>query len=275
MILYKKSGEFVHPVALNTFKSTLATVLLIPTVYLGGEKLFYDAPLRDYGLLLLSGVIGIAVADSMFFKSLNLLGAGLSAIVDCLYSPFIILLSVFFIGEHLGWLQIVGVLLIISAVLTVTTRKANGNISRHDLTWGAIWGASAMAVMAVGIVMIKPLLDRSPMLWATEIRLIGGCLGLYLPLLLHRRTKSFFASLFKNNHWKVTLLGSFLGGYIAMVLWIGGMKYTQASTAAALNQSSNIFVFIFAAIFLKERITALRVAAILTAVFGVLLVTFG
>lgn len=275
VILFKKSGESVHPIALNVFKSTMAMVLLVPTILLGGESLFHTAPIWDYGLLLLSGVIGVAVADSMFFKSLNLLGASLSAIIDCLYSPFIILLSVLFIGERLGWVQGGGVLLIISAVLTVTSRQGNGSISRHNLVWGALWGAAAMALMAISIVMVKPLLDRSPMLWATEVRLVGGCLALYGMLLFNRHRASIMMSLLVTRSWKYTVAGSFLGAYVAMVLWIGGMKYTQASTAAALNQSSNVFVFLFAALFLKEKITWLKVVAILTAVTGVLLVTFG
>jgi drug/metabolite transporter (DMT)-like permease len=275
VILFKKSGESVHPIALNVFKSTLAMVLLLPTLWLSGDSLLYSAPAWDYLLLLASGVIGIAVADSMFFKSLNLLGAGLSAIVDCLYSPFIILLSVAFIGERLGWVQIVGVLMIISAVLTATGVKGRGVRERSTLVRGALWGAAAMAAMAIGIVMVKPVLDRSPLLWATEIRLVGGCAVLYVQLLLHKRKDPILRSLLKAGSWKYTVLGSFLGAYVAMVLWIAGMKYTQASTAAALNQTSNVFVFLFAAIFLKERITALRLLAILTAVGGAFLVTFG
>ena len=275
VILFKKSGESVHPLALNTFKSTLATALLIPTLLVGGETLYYSAPAQDYGLLLFSGVIGITLADTLFFKSLNLLGAGLSAIVDCLYSPFVILLSVLFIGEQLGGLQVIGVFLIISAVLTVTSRKGNGMIKRQDLVWGSIWGALAMAMMAVSIVMIKPLLDRSPLLWATEIRLISGSIGLYVLLLCHERKKAILETLFIAGTWKYTLAGSFLGGYVAMIAWIGGMKYTQASIASALNQSSNVFVFLFAAFFLKERITVLRLAAIITAIIGVFLVAFG
>jgi drug/metabolite transporter (DMT)-like permease len=275
VILFKKSGESVHPIALNVFKSSLAMVLLVPTIYAGGESLFPAAPVGDYLILLFSGVIGIAVADSMFFRSLNLLGASLSAIVDCLYSPFIILLSVLFIGERLGRVQVVGVLLIISAVLTVTRQQGKGGATRHDLIRGTLWGAGAMAVMAVSIVMVKPLLDRSPMLWATEVRLVGGCLALYLMLFLHKGRTGIMGTLRAARSWKFTLAGSFLGAYVAMVLWIGGMKYTQASTAAALNQSSNVFVFLFAALFLKEKMTLLRVGAIFTAVIGVLLVTFG
>jgi len=275
VILFKKSGESVHPIALNTFKSTLAMILLLPTLVVCGDSLLYPAPAGDYVLLLLSGAIGITVADSMFFHSLNLLGAGLSAIVDCLYSPFIILLSVSFLGERLGWVQIAGVCMIISAVLTVTGVNGRGTVERRTLVRGGLWGAGAMATMAVGIVMVKPVLDRSPLLWAAEIRFIGGCLALYVQLFFHKRSSSILRSLLTTASWKYTVLGSFLGAYVAMVLWVGGMKYTQASTAAALNQTSNVFIFLFAALFLKEKITLLRLVAILAAVIGVFLVTFG
>ena len=88
VIMFKKSGEEVHPVGLNLFKVIMAGVLLVPTALLFGENLLRPAPIEDYLLLLLSGVLGIGIADTLFFKSLNALGAGLSAIVDCLYSPF-------------------------------------------------------------------------------------------------------------------------------------------------------------------------------------------
>jgi len=52
-------------------------------------------------------------------------------------------------------------------------------------------------------------------------------------------------------------------------------RLPHVSTAAALNQTSNIFVFLFAAWFLKERITWLRGVAICAAMLGALLVTFG
>ncbi|MCK5713839.1 MAG: EamA family transporter, partial [Hyphomicrobiaceae bacterium] len=45
--------------------------------------------------------------------------------------------------------------------------------------------------------------------------------------------------------------------------------------AAALNQTNTIFVLVFAALILRERITAGRIIAILLAVTGALLVTFG
>ena len=110
---------------------------MLPTLYLFGETLHPSgATPDDYWLLLLSGALGIGLADSMFFRSLNILGAGLSAIVDCLYSPSIISLSLIFLGEKLTFLQIIGALMIISAVLTSTYRPGSSGLSRRDLLVG-------------------------------------------------------------------------------------------------------------------------------------------
>ena len=274
VILFKKSGETVYPVGLNIFKNILAFLLILPTMYLFGETFNVDASTKDYLLLLASGAIGIGLADTLFFKSLNLLGAGLSAIVDCLYSPSIIIMSIIWLGESLTLLQVVGVFLIISAVLTATNKKGSEKLDRRSLWLGVMWGAVAMITQAVGIVMIKPLLNHSPLLWVTEIRLAGGILVLIIFLFCHPRRRSILATLAKKTGWKYTLSGSIVGTYIALILWLAGMKYTQASIAAALNQTSNIFILIFAAIFLREAINRQRIIGIVLGVGGALLVTF-
>lgn len=275
VILFKKSGESVHPIALNYFKTFLAIILFIPTIFLFKEQIFRNVPINEYLLLLLSGVIGIGISDTLFFKSLNLIGAGMSAIVDCLYSPFIIGLSIIFLHERLSILQLIGAFMIVSAVLTGMTRKSRGKLNKKKLFYGALFGAMAMALMAVSIVMIKPLLNRSPLLWVTEIRLIGGIIFLSTFLIIHPSRKMIITSIHAPMNWIYTVSGSFFGAYLAMMLWLAGMKYTLASTAAALSQTSNIFVFIFAAIFLKEKINLQRVIAILLGVSGVFLVSFG
>ena len=275
VILFKKSGEKVHPLGLNLFKSTLAAVLFIPTMYIVGDSLFRPAPMEEYILLLVSGVLGIGIADTLFFMSLNALGAGLSAIVDCLYSPFIIGLSFLWLGESLNTMQLVGVMIILSAVFSVTREGKSHPADGRKILLGILWGALAMASMAVGIVMIKPLLDRSPLLWVTEIRLAGGIAVILLIILVHPLRRRIIGSIFSKQRWGYTLSGSFVGAYLAMLFWLAGMKFTQASTAAALNQTSNIFIFIFAALLLRERITRLRVAGIILGVAGAMLVTFG
>ena len=275
VILFKKSGETVHPIGLNLFKDLLAVVLLVPTIWLFGETLFYPASWQDYGIIFLSGALGIGVADTLFFKSLNILGAGLSAIIDCLYSPFVIGLSLLFLGESLTLLQMIGALMIISAVLTAVTETQANVSDRMTIIKGSIYGALAQACTATGVVMVKPVLERSPLLWVTEMRLLAGSLFLIAFLAFHPNRKRIIKSVTTRLGFGYTFFGSLAGGYLAMALWLGGMKFTQASTAAVLNQTSNIFIFILAALFLKEKITFLRLIGILVGVGGALLVTFG
>ena len=274
VIFFKRSGESVHPIALNLFKNLLAIVLILITIILLGGSFYHPFSTREYLLLLASGALGIGLADTMFFKSLNLLGAGLTAIVDCLYSPFIIGLSIIWLGEQLSAWQIVGAVLIITAVLTATREKGQNSITTRNLVYGILWGAGGMAFMAVGIVMIKPLLERSPLLWAAEIRLIGGCLMLGLMLLVYPSRRAVISTLFIRRGWFHTAMGSFFGAYLAMIVWLAGMKFASASVAAALNQTSNIFIFIFAGIFLHELINLRRTVGIILAAIGAFLVTF-
>ncbi|KPL17503.1 MAG: hypothetical protein AMJ92_11605 [candidate division Zixibacteria bacterium SM23_81] len=275
VILFKKSGETVHPIALNLFKNLLAIVLFLPTLWMAGEPLVRQIPGSEYLLFIFSGILGIAIGDTCFFKSLNRLGAGWSAIVACMYSPFMIGMSFICLGEKLTPVQVAGVLLILSSVLLTIHLKGSERIKRNDLLWGIFWGVIATAVMAIGVVMIKPLLEEAPLLWAVEVRLVGGFVSLALITLLFPSGRRAITTLFSIRSWTYTVTGSFMGAYLAMLAWLGGMKFTQVSLASALNQTSTIFIFVFAAVFLHEPITLRRTTAILLAVCGALLIFLG
>jgi drug/metabolite transporter (DMT)-like permease len=274
VILFKKSGETAHPIALNLFKNALGAILLVPTIWLITGSLRSGHGADDWTLLLVSGALGIGIADTFFFMSLNRLGAALSSIVDCLYSPLVIAAATFWLGESLNLWQIVGVALIVSAVLEATHSRHGDHAARRGIWWGVVWGVLSMALMAVGIVMAKPLLNVSSVLWIMEIRLLGGIATLLIMLLMNPRRALILRSLMAQRGWIYLLGGSFVGAYLALITWLAGMKYTQASQASALNQTSNVFVFVFAAIFLKERMTRQRVIGIGLAIVGVYLVTF-
>lgn len=275
VILFKKSGETVHPIGLNLFKNALGFLLLLVTLGVFKEALLHQVPLVDYMLLMLSGAIGIGIGDTLLFACLNLIGAGLTAIVDCLYSPFIIALSVLFLGERLTFLQIFGAVLVVFAVLTVSLKWGGLDIDRRKLIQGIIFGALAMLSTAVGVVIVKPLLSRIPFLWATEVRLLGALLSLILVVLFHPGRRKILSSILDKKSRLYVISGSFFGAYMAMLFWLGGMKLTQASIASALNQTNSIFIVILAAVWLKEPLNARRIIGIIIAFLGVILVSFG
>ena len=267
----------MHPIALNLFKDVLALLLYLPTVYIAGETIAHPAPARDYWLMAASGAIGIGVGDTLLFYSLNMLGASAYALVSCMYSPVIILLSFGFIGESMSPLQLLGALLIVTSVLEAGRRQNGGKDAppRKTQLWGMLLGVLGVTAMGIGVVMIKPLLDTAPLFWSVEIRLFGGVAALVLIVAFHPRRHQILRSLLVRSHRGVTVWGSVIGGYVAMAAWLGGIKLTQASIASALNQTYIVFTLIFAALILHERITPLRVLAILTALAGAVMVTFG
>lgn len=276
VILFRRTGQVVPPLALNLFKNLLAALLFLGTLAALGQELFRPVPHSDYVKLLVSGVIGIGISDVLFFMTLNRLGAGLQSIVNTSYSPSIIVLSLVFLGERFTGLQFTGVCLILCAVLTIT-RIRNGRTvdSRKDLTLGIILGLLASGTQAVSIVMIKPVLNESPLIWANSWRLFGGIAMsiLLLPMLPERRRA--LATLRNVRIWPVMIPAAVLGTYVSLLFWLGGMKYTQASTASALNQTSTLWTFVLAALLLREPVTWKRLTGLALGLAGVALVTFG
>ncbi len=268
VVLFRISGRVIHPIGLNLGKNVLGLVLIVPTVLLLGEPLAPSVPLARTGLLLLSGVLGIAVSDTLFFSALNRLGASLTAIVDCFYSPFVIGLSFVLLGERLTPVQLAGAALVVSAVLTVSKEGKLERIDRRDLVLGIVYGILAMFFVALGIVMVKPVLTEVSVFWATLVRMAGGtaALALLVPALRNRR--AVLAPLLDRRNWKVLVPAAFFGSYLSLILWTGGMKYAAASVAAVLNQLNTIFIVVIAALVLKERLTGWKIAAVVLAFAG-------
>jgi drug/metabolite transporter (DMT)-like permease len=275
VVLFKKSGEKITPLGLNLYKNVLGLALFVLTSLVLGITLTPKVTPHDQITVLISGLLGLAVSDTFLFKTLNLLGAELTSIVSCFNSPFIIGLSVLFLGETMHGYQFLGAAFIVLAVLVVTKKEGRKNISRHNLFRGILFGFLYLISGAIGVVLFKPLLDHTSILWVIEMRLLAGCLGTGAILLLLPERNKIITSLLSIGNWSYMLPASFLGAYLSMGIWIGGMKYTQASIASALNQTSNVFVFLLAVLFLKEPVNRIRVLAIILAFAGAVLVTFG
>jgi drug/metabolite transporter (DMT)-like permease len=274
VILFKRAGEAMPPLALNAFKGIVTLLLLPPTMLVAGVAFAPDVRAGDVLLLLASGFIGIAVADTMFFFSLEKLGAGLTAVVDTSYTPIIVALSAGILGERLSSLELMGAAMIMGALVVGSVARPEAGRARKDLLQGVIVGVLGIGLMAVGIVMIKGVLDRPEvdMIWATWIRVVGGFVGVVPILALHPRRRALLASLRPSRNWATAAAAALFGTYLAMTAWVGGMKYCDVSRSALLNQLSTIFIFALATVVLKERLTARRGVAIALAMVGAYLV---
>ncbi len=274
VILFRKSGESVGPLALNLFRVSISCFLFLMTLFILQSPLFGRAPWQDYAILMISGVIAIAISDTLFHMCLNRVGAGVNAIVDLLYSPFVILVAFFMLGETLSIRNILGMCLIISGVVLTTRMKTPPGIPRKVIIQGVLFGVGAMASLAVGIVMAKPVLERSDVLWATTVRQLGSLMALVpIAFLLPGRAARFSVFL-PSKSWGFAIPGTVLGSYFALILWIAGLKYVETGKAAILNQTSTLYILVLASIFLKEPFGAQKALALFLAAAGVSLVLY-
>jgi drug/metabolite transporter (DMT)-like permease len=275
VIFFRMAGRTVSPFTLNFFRVTVTSCLFILTMVVLRQPIFGQAPIQDYLILAFSGIVAIAVSDTLFHKSLNITGAGINAIVDCLYSPFVILFAFVLIDERLGALQYSGMVLVVAGVVVAAGHRSTGTVTGRKLVIGILWGAAAMATLTFGIVIAKPVLNHSPVLWATTIRQLASLLAMAPIALLTSKRKEVIKAFTPTRTWKYTIPGTILGSYLALLCWIAGMKYTQAGAAAILNQTSTIFILLFATMFLGEKFTPRKLVASILAVGGILMVTLG
>ncbi|MFH1435828.1 MAG: DMT family transporter [Pseudomonadota bacterium] len=283
VVLFKKSGETVDPFSLNMFKNVLALVLFTPTVLLAGDSLFPADSAWSFGVLAVSGILGISIADTLLFMCLNRLGASLTAIVDCMYAPSALFIAFVLFGEKIGTWTIVGAALIISAILIGSLKRRDFKMKTGDLVAGIVYGALSMFFMAFGIVMIKkpifghePVLENQPLLWVTWFRLLAGTAAMVLVSLMLPKPGRFYTVFRFSAVWKTMVPASILGTYLSMVVWLLGWKLIEsAGVAAVLNQLTLIFVMIFAGVFLKEKIDLRKILAVFMALAGGIITVLG
>ncbi len=269
VILLRRPSFVLPAFELNLFRIVLSFVLLIPTVILLEGWSWPDYSTSDFGIILLSGFIGIALADTWFLGALNLMGASRTGIVSSLLSPFVIILSILFLGESLrGW-QIIGFALVMSGILLVTWRQSRQEIERDQIRKGVFLGIGSVFLMAVGVVMVKDILETRPFIWTVQLRLLGGLLGMVGYMLLHGNYKNITRNFSGSLPWVPIIIGSFLGSYLSMLLWLAGYKLIPASVASILNESANAWIVLLAWLILSEALTMRKLTGLMLTMVGV------
>ena len=285
VILFQRTGERLPPVPLNLFKTALSLVLLAGTLVLIGEPLLPELSGRDLGLLIASGVVGITLSDTLFLYGLRYLGASRSAVVECLYSPFIILLSIACFGDQIATTDGIGLVLVLAAVVTVarpergksrTPRSGSGPSGQPlRLGIGVACGVGAMATLAIGVVLFDPVTENASVFTVCTVRTAAAVATLW-PLALFTESRASFRACFvPSSLWFWMVPASILGTYVALLFWIGGFAHAANSRAAILNQSNTVFVIVLAAIFLRDPVTPRKLVAVALGIGGVCVVLLG
>lgn len=185
-LLWRRLPTSLSAARLNLLKNLLALAMLVPLL-LAHPQAWPPSP-RPLLLLAASGVLGIALGDSLFFAALRRLGTRRALTIDAGGPAVTTLAGVALLQERPGLQQWLGVGLISLAVVLVARRApapddpASG--AAHALGAGVLLALGALVCGSLGALLARAaLLDGavSP-LQATALRLAAACLAL-LPLL--------------------------------------------------------------------------------------------
>lgn len=253
VILYRRLGESLPPLQLNFLKNCLVFMMLVPAI-----PLLHGLDIPEFNrtqilLSVLSGLIGIGLADTLYFRALNELGAGRMGILGNFYSPFVLVLSFIFLGDRLNFLQWCGFVLVSFGVLLASKPSAEEAGKPAHYFRGLMYGLFSIGLMAISIVLVKQVLEDQPLLWVTGLRMVGAILGMLLIAAFRKELALLKAP--KGLRWGPLVLAAFVGQFVAMVLWLAGYKFTSASVAAILNETASVFILLLAWLWLKEPLT--------------------
>ena len=71
--------------------------------------------------------------------------------------------------------------------------------------------------------------------------------------------------------WGTIMLASFLGAYLALILWLAGYKLIDASVASILNETNVVFIVFLAWLMLGEHINRRKLTGMSLTVVGVII----
>lgn len=269
-ILFHRIGEESSPFGMNLAKCTIGVCSLgIALLFVGTQPM--DA--KSFWFLGCSGLLGIALGDTLFFKALSLLGPRLILLLETLGPLVTVLLAVIFLRERPSFLTLVGALLVLGGItLVIWERMPRGKITLR--VSGILYAMLFVLCNAVAILLAKVGIESVSALQATWIRFAWAMAGLFLWGIVTRRLFQWSApfknpGLLKNLFWS-SLLADFGGFWLSLL----ALKYIDVSVATVLNATTPLFILPLAYWMLKEKVSLRATLGAATAVTGVGLVLF-
>lgn len=272
-ILFKKIGEKASPFGMTLAKGAAGCVLLgLAYSIRGFERISFNL----MGMLFISGIVGIAIGDTLFFASLQDLGPKVQVIFFMTGQIITAVLALVILKEMPSLLQWGGIFVVLLGVITVVWKKCFTDLKNVKTGLrGIMFGLLAMLCFSFSLVIAKQALASISTLGAVFIRMSAGTLGMLVYGLLTRQVNSWlnpFMNMKMFVLFSVSVCVVTFGGF-----WLSlvAIKYLDVVISTTLSSTEPLFVLPLALIVLKERITLVEVIGAILTVCGVIIIIIG
>jgi drug/metabolite transporter (DMT)-like permease len=268
-ILFRKLGDEVSPLGMNLAKGIIGILYLGAILLLMGIKPVTN---REFLLLGTSGLIGIALGDTFFFKSLIYLGPRLTVLLGTLGPAVTVILAVIFLRERLSLLAWIGIFLVMAGVFWISWGHSPKEETKKIRSSGIKYLLLSILCTSIGIILAKIGVASISALQALSIRFLGGILGLTVYGCVTHQLKNWLIPFKDYRLLKFILFTVFIVVFGGFWLFLWALKYIAASVATILNSTTPLFILPLTAFILKERISIREIIGAVMAVTGVVLI---
>jgi len=229
--------------------------------------------------LILSGLIGIAIGDTCYFRSLQILGPRRSLVVATTAPIFGAILGFMILGETISPIAMLGIAVtIIGISLVVLDKRARSESPGHfpGSEWAGVGlGIVAAVCQATGGAISKLGMQEASPLEATFVRLLAATLfgfmyfratGLLVPTLKALRDRKNLMMLIP-----ASALGTWMGIWCSQI----GYKHTTVAIATMLTSTSPLIAIPLVRIFDKHKISARAIWGTIIALIGIAVMLTG
>lgn len=273
-MLVKLEAHRLGVVAMNAYRTAVGALVLVAVLLLTPNPArVLTAPAAAVLALLVSVIVGLVFGDTLNFRSMMLIGLARSFPISGSFPLFTLVLASTFLGEAVGWREVLGCLVTLGGVMLVAMpSKADGRpaLDRRTNLIGVGLALAAAVMWAASSTIVKVGLNEVDVIAANALRLPVATVVLLAmaarggrvvaPWRLPTRTLAVVLA--------TGILGSGLSGY----LWMVGVNEIGVARAAILSSTSPIFAAPLSVLILKERLTARVLAGTLASVAGIILI---
>lgn len=250
-------------------KGVIGIIFLLAALNLAGSSSFETVSVL---YLSLSGVLGIAIADTLFFAALQDLGAVAIVVFFMMGQLATALMALCWLGEMPSLKSWMGIWITLAGVGAVLWPKLGSKTCpKRTGMRGVILGSVSMLCMSVSTVVAKPALESVSTIMATLIRMISGTMSILFLGLVTNRIRQWLSPV--RNIRMITrfiisvAVVTFGGFWLSLV----SIKYLDVAIASTLGATEPLFAIALALGFFNERISLLESLGAICACLGVML----
>jgi len=229
-------------------------------------------------LLTISGVVGLVIGDTFFFRGLVILGPRLATLVYASWPIMTATLSWFFLGERLGFMAIAGIITAFLGIAWVATeaksewKPKEGDVETGSKALGIILILLGGLGQAVGLVLAKPAMgDTLAPIEASLIRMIAAWIVIWAYSIATGKATRVAASFKKHKAMLYSLGGAVSGPFLGIWMSLIAVKHTETGVAAAIMASVPVVIIPVSIIVYRQYPSSRAIIGAFITVGGILL----